>query len=195
MAVAGLCFQAPDLVARAWNDVPDGLTHFGVAEFYARMATDWGERALADLDPARLERLDTLTRRIIGAAPHSLGSVFAGWRAMPTPDSVAGRVALTTHVFREMRGAAHIAAVIAVGLAPVDAVVASTNAPPYTGPDHAERMGFVGPFRDPQEVRRQRLDADALTNRILEPFFDVLTPSELAEFADLFQSTRNAIDI
>jgi hypothetical protein len=102
---------------------------------------------------------------------------------------------LTTQILREMRGAAHINAIAAVGISPLDAILASTNAPPRTGPEYAERMGFPGPFRDPEEVRGQRLEAEALTARILEPFFAALDGAELAEFGEVVETTRNAIDM
>ncbi|MFV0257955.1 MAG: helix-turn-helix domain-containing protein [Acidimicrobiales bacterium] len=194
-AIAALGFHGPDLIRTAWADVPDGMTHYDTSLSYAQRAIEWGERELTVFDPDRLERLDGYTRRIIDAAPTSLGAIFAGWRALPTPDSVGGRVGLTTQVFREMRGAAHLIAVISVGLTPLDAILASTNAPPRTGPGYAEQMGFTGPFRDPEEVRARRLDAERITSRILEPFYDVLDADELADFAELFESTRNAIDM
>ncbi|MFK7918507.1 MAG: hypothetical protein AB8G14_10545 [Ilumatobacter sp.] len=194
-AIAGLAFHAPDIITRAWHGVPAAMTHLEVAYTYAQLAIRWGESELARFDSDRLERLDDYGRRIIDAAPSSLGSIFAGWRNVPVPESVEGRVALTGHVLREMRGAAHIAAITTVGLTPLDAILASTNAPPRTGPKYAERMGFVGPFRDPDEIREQRLEADVITSKILTPYFDVLDADELADFADVFESTRNAIDM
>lgn len=194
-AIAGLVFHGPDVIRRAWADVPANLSHLQVAQEYAGRAIAWGETALAGFDPDRLELLDRCARRIIDAAPTSLGAVFAGWRALPPPDSVTGRVGLTTQVFREMRCAAHIVAVNAVGLSPVEAILASTNAPPRTGPEYAEKMGFPGPFADPALFRERRLEAEVLTSRILEPFFAVLDPAELAEFADVFVATRDAIDM
>jgi hypothetical protein len=194
-AIAGLVFHAPERIRRAWDDVPAGLSHLKIAEEYAAVAVAWGERELAGFDVDRLELLDRSARRIIDAAPSSLGAVFAGWRALPQPDSAAGRVGLTTQVFREMRGAAHVVAITAVGLTPLQAILSSTNAPPRTGPEYAERMGFEGPFPDPALFRERRLEAEALTTRILEPFFAVLEPDELDAFADVFVSTRDAIDM
>ncbi|MFK8024666.1 MAG: hypothetical protein AB8G26_11965 [Ilumatobacter sp.] len=194
-AIAGLAFHAPDIITRAWNGVPTGMTHRDVSHAYAQLAVRWGETELSRFDSERLERLDVYGRRIIEAAPSSLGAVFAGWRRIPTPESVEGRVALTTHVLREMRGAAHIAAITAVGLTPLDAILASTNAPPRTGPGYAERMGFVGPFRNPDDVREQRIEADVITSKILVPYFAALTADELADFAEIFETTRHAIDM
>jgi hypothetical protein len=172
------------------------MTHFEVAQHYASRTVSWGEEALTPVfDHADLERIDSLGRRIIDAAPSILGPIFAGWRALPRPDDVGARVALTTQILREMRGAAHIHAIVAHGLTPLDAILASTNAPPRTGPGYAERMGFAGPFRDPEEVREPRLAAEATTASIMETYFQVLSPEELADFGQLVETTRNAIDM
>lgn len=195
VAAGALAFHAPDNVARAWDNLPDGLDHHTVAVHYAGRVAEWGDRVISTFDPDRMERLHTLGRRIIDAAPGCLGAIFAGWRALPVPDTVGARVAMTTQIMREMRGAAHINAIVAVGITPLDAILASTNAPPRTGPQYAERMGFRGPFRDPAEVREQRLEAETLTARILEPFFSVLGPEELADFGELVETTRNSIDM
>lgn len=196
VAAGGLAFHAPEHVEQAWHAVPAGLTHLEVAGHYLGLINAWGERELTpNFEHAKLEVIDSLGRRIIDAAPDALGSVFAGWRAMPRPSDVGARVALTTHILREMRGAAHIDAIIACGISPLDAILASTNAPPRTGPEYAARMGFTGPFRDPEEVRAQRFEAEEVTARILVPYFSALSSSELAEFGEVVETTRNAIDM
>lgn len=195
VAAGALAFHSLDKVADAWDTLPESVSHFEVAEHYAGRCVEWGERVLPMFETDRLETIDRLGRRIIDAAPLALGPIFAGWRALPQPESVFGRVALTTQVMREMRGAAHIAAVLACGLTPLDAILASTNAPPRTGPEYAMRMGFEPPFRSPDEVRSARLEAEKLTSRILEPFFAALSPGELAEFGETVETTRNAIDM
>lgn len=195
VAYGALAFHGPADVYEAWAAVPAGMTHLEVSEHYRSRITKWGEEALQVFEPARLERIDTLGRRIADAAPACLGALFTGWRAMDQPDDLGARVALTTHLLREMRAAAHITAIVSVGITPLDAILASTNAPPRTGPGYAERMGFSGPFRDPEEVRAQRLEAEVITGRILEPFFATLSPDELDEFGEVVETTRNAIDM
>lgn len=194
-ATAALAFRNPEKVERAWQSIPAELTPYDISVMFAGRAHQWGEAELVPFDTDRLERLDGLGRRIANAAPSSLGAVFAGWRAMPQPDSVHARVALTTHMLREMRCAAHIAAVHAVGISPLDAILASTNAPPRTGPGYAELLGFTGPFRDPAEVRSQRLEAEEITARMLRPYFAVLDDDELSDFGEIVETTRNAIDM
>ncbi len=200
VAAGGLGFLGPDMVRAAWEAVPDGVSHLAVASEYARCCTDWGRAELARFDPVVLDGVDRMGRRIADAVPLSMGGVFAGWRALDQPQGggagdVGARVALTMHLLRELRGAAHIAAVLAVGITPLDAVLASPAVPPRTGPPWAEHLGWTGPFRNADEVRAARLEAEALTSRMLVPYFSVLDEAELGLFADTIEATRNAIDM
>ena len=142
-----------------------------------------------------MARLDELGRRIADAADGSLGVVFAGWRAQPQPDDVNARVALTMHVLRELRGGAHIIAVHACGITPLEAVLASPAPPPRSGPVWAEHLGWTGPFADAANHREARMDAERLTSKMLLPIYESIGDEALDEFAELVETTRNAIDM
>ncbi|MGL5857543.1 MAG: helix-turn-helix domain-containing protein [Angustibacter sp.] len=189
VAAAAIAFEPLDAVERAWRAVPDGLTHYDVALHYRDVLTAWGDRVFAPVDRDTLGAVDDLGRRIVDAVPAALGTLFTGWRRLPVPDSVTGRAALTIHLIRELRGAAHIVAIAACGLTPLDAILAATHAPPRTGPAYAERLGFTGPFRDPAQVRDQRVEAERLTTAIIEPYFSILSPAELARFGEAVVTT------
>jgi helix-turn-helix protein len=195
VAAAGLAFLGPGRVRAAWESLPEGLTHRQVADAYTALCCEWGTAELARFDRRRMGRLDELGRRIADAADGSIGAVFAGWRAQPQPDDVNARVALTVHVLRELRGGAHIIAVHACGITPLDAVLASPAAPPRSGPVWAEHLGWSGPFRDPASAREARVEAERLTSRILAPIYGSIGDAALDEFAELVETTRNAIDM
>ena len=195
VAAAGLAFLAPERVRAAWESLPEGLTHRQVADAYTGLCCSWGATELARFDRDRMTRLDELGRRIADAADGSIGAVFAGWRAQPQPDDVNGRVALTIHVLRELRGCAHIIAVHACGITALDAVLCSPAAPPRTGPAWAEHLGWSGPFRDAEWARAARMEAERLTSRILLPIYGSIGDGDLDEFAELVETTRNAIDM
>lgn len=188
VAAAAIAFEPLDEVRKAWLTVPDGLTHYDVALHYHRIITGWGERVFEHLDHDVLQLLDERGRRISNAAPAAIGTLFAGWRRLPAPNSLPARAALTLHLLRELRGAAHIAAITACGLTPLDAILAAPHPPPRTGAAYAERMGYHGPFRDPEEVRDQRIEAEKLTTSILVPYFQALGPEELAEFSEAVEA-------
>lgn len=195
VAAAGLGFLSPERVRAAWESLPDGLTHRQVADAYAALCCRWGATELAKFDGARMARLDELGRAIADAADASIGAVFAGWRAQPQPDDVNARVALTVHVLRELRGGAHIIAVNACGITPLQAVLASPAPPPRSGPIWAEHLGWSGPFSDAGAAREPRVEAERLTSKIIAPIYASIGESALDDFAELIESTRNAIDM
>jgi hypothetical protein len=195
VAAAGLGFLSPERVRAAWESLPDGLTHRQVADAYAALCCRWGATELAKFDPARMARLDELGRGIADAADTSIGAVFAGWRVQPQPDDINARVALTMHVLRELRGGAHIIAVNACGITPLEAVLASPAPPPRSGPAWAEHLGWIGPFGDATSAREPRAEAERLTSKIVAPIYASIGESALDEFAELVETTRNAIDM
>ncbi len=195
IAAAAIAFVAPESVQAAWEHLPSGMTPSKVSETYAARCTGWGTETLAAFEPARMERLDRLGRRVADGASPALGVLFAAWRAVAQPDDVGGRATLTMQVLREMRGAAHIIAIQACGLTPVDAILASPAPPPRSGAPWAEHLGWPGPFRDPDEVRTARLEAERVTTEIIAAHLAVLSPDELADFAELAETTRDSIDM
>jgi hypothetical protein len=195
VAAAGLAFIAPQRVRAAWNALPADLTPRRVADAYTDLCCRWGTSTLAAFDSDRMARLDELGRRIADAADGSLGVVFAGWRQQPQPDDFNARVALTMHVLRELRGGAHIIAVNACGITPLDAVLASPAPAPRSGPPWAEHLGWSGPFVDTSGAREARLEAERLTSRMLVPIYASIGAEALDEFAELVETTRNAIDM
>jgi len=195
VAASGLGFISPVGVLAAWSAIPPHLSPSAIHAAYAERCMAWGRDVLSAFDPARMARLDELGRRVADGASPALGVVFAGWRAKPQPDHIGERVALTTQVLREMRGAAHLVAIQACGLSPLDAVLASPAPPPRSGPEWAHHLRWTGPFRDPAEMRDARLDAERLTTTIMERHLAVLDPDELDEFGEIVETTRNAIDM
>lgn len=196
VVAAGLGFIGPDYIAEAYAALPAGLTLAAIGTEYAKLCTEWGTAELTRFDPDRMERLDAYGRRLLDAASPAFGPVFAAWRAVPQPADVGGRVALTVHVLRELRGGAHIAAVLAAGITPLDAVLASPAPPPRSGPAWAKTLHWGdGPFRDAAEVVDARREAEAITSRMLHPVYATLDPDELEDFAELVETTRNSIDM
>jgi hypothetical protein len=195
VATAGLGFLAPARVRAAWDSLPPGLSHRGVADAYTELCCRWGSESLCAFDSRRVARIDELGRAIADAADGSIGTVFAGWRAQPQPDDVNARAALTMHVLRELRGGAHILANAACGITPLQAVLASPAPPPRSGPAWAEHLGWTGPFDDAESARAARLEAERLTSRIIMPAYSAVGEAALDEFAELVETTRNAIDM
>jgi len=59
----------------------------------------------------------------------------------------------------------------------------------------AEHLGWVGPFADATGMREARLEAERLTSKMLTPIYGSIGEVALDEFAELVETTRNAIDM
>lgn len=196
VAAAGLAFLAPDYVRATWDHLPPGTTHSALAAEYIELGQRWGTLELARFDRDRLERLDQIGRTIVNAAEGSMGTVFAGTRALPQPDEVGARVSHTIHVLRELRGAAHIMSVHVCGLTPLQAILVSPAVPPRTGPAWATHLGWSGPFVEAtDDMREARLEAERMTSRLLCPIYASVGDDDLEVFAELIEATRNSIEM
>ena len=74
----------------------------------------------------RLATLAALLGRVVEAASVAGAPLFAGWRTLPEPDDAPALALHRLNALRELRGALHGAAVLTVGLSPVEAIVVHT---------------------------------------------------------------------
>lgn len=183
----GVC--SPSFVQRYWEHRPDGLSSMDCSEAYAAVAAEWGRVKLAAVATKNLERLDELASRVASAADASMGTLFAGWRSIEHPDDPAGRVTVRLNVLREMRGGAHLLAVAAVGLTPLDAVM-STDDPVRGGEAGASRFGWTAPFPAPK--LEARVEAEALTSVYASAPFEALASAERSELVELVDEVASA---
>lgn len=191
VAAAAIGFMAPDRVRQYWESRPAEISPARSAELYAEAAATWGRQALASVPSSELERLDELADRVSAAADPSIGTLFAGWRALPRPDDLAGRVTIVLNVLRELRGAAHLAASHAVGLGPHGAI-ASAEDQVRGGVAGAERFGWTEPHPSPEPERRA--EAERLTTSIVAPAFATLDAAEQQELISLVATARAVLD-
>ena len=158
------------------------------ASAYAEASQDWGRQ---NLDGApNLERLVELLRRVATAADPAGAPLFAGWRAMPLPDDAPGAAAQLLHVMREHRGAMHGMAVLTSGLAPRDAVIAST------GESGAQFFNWPEPYPDREPLLDLHAEAEDVTDELAALPYLALDEAERAELVELLQTTQaHAFDL
>ncbi|MEI7547531.1 MAG: hypothetical protein WCK21_05680 [Actinomycetota bacterium] len=169
-------FFAPALMRKMWNE---GIAVEGArasATRYGAACAQFGRTRLAGF--AATERLAELAGRVAGGVDDSGLALFAGWRAEPRPSDSEGRAYFLLHVLRELRGGVHLLAVVASGLTPLEAVLASS------GEANAMRFGWTGPFPTVDAGARAR--AEDLTDRVLARLYSaVLSDAETEELATL----------
>ena len=178
VVVAAFAFFPPALVTEHWNAGRAVMAPRDAAVAYAGMCNEWGRRNLTDL-PGIERALELLERVADEAEPFGL-PLFVGWRALPRPDDVPGRLGQVLNVMREHRGSVHACAVAAVGLGPLEANVAGSY-----GTAGAEFLGWEPPFPDPTPHRADWDRAEELTSAAAARPFGVLTDAERSELVAL----------
>lgn len=174
-------FFHPAMVARHWaagralRPLPETVAR------YAEVCRDWGRSRLGALPG--VDRLAELLGVVADAADPTGYPLFAGWRSVPLPEDAPARVSQLLHVLREHRGGAHLVAVLACGLTPLQAVVA--------GPYGVAEVAFHGwpephPVLD-DELRTRHARAEDLTDRLVAPAYAALDADRAEELVRLLK--------
>ncbi len=184
VACAALFFFPVDVVYATWTRARSVMSPDAAAARYAEACRAWGRAHLAGLDG--LDRLCALGERVVGASDPAGRLLFAGWMRMPLPDDTPGRAAQVLHLLREARGGWHVAAVMACGLAPLEALIVNGGA------DAAALFGWPGPYPDPASLAARHADAEKLTDRLSARDLAVLEPGERDELAAVLGAIAQA---
>jgi hypothetical protein len=178
VVIAAEAFFPPDVVRRAWEEGRALVAPADAARFYGRLCADHARRRFAD--DGGTARLVALVERAVDGAPYAGLPLSAGWRALERPADAPGRLGVLLNCLREHRGSVHAAAVAAVGLGPLEAIVAGSH-----GEANARFFEWPEPYPDP-DVHRARWDAaEDLTASAAGLPYDALTSEERGELASL----------
>ena len=172
VVVAAFAFWPPAIVTEHWNAGREVMAPYDAALLYARCCNEWGRVHLSG-DLARPLRL---LEKVVDRAEAAALPLFAAWRLLPRPDDAPGRLAQVINVMREHRGSVHAAAVAAMGLHPLEAVMAGAY-----GEANARFFEWSEPYPDPAEHRARWDAAEDLTAAAAAPPYDVLTAAERVE--------------
>lgn len=176
---AAMGFIAPAAVAEGWDAARKVASPPEIAGCNLAECCRWGHAHLGTF--AGLRRLLELAERVVVDAEPAGMPLFAAWRAMPIPDdSEPARAAVLLHLMREHRGAAHLLAVRASGLSPIEAIIAGPD-----GEAGATAFGWQPPFPAFEPLLRRHALAEAFTDRIAGEAYRGLTPQERQELAAL----------
>ncbi|SCL27411.1 hypothetical protein GA0070616_3495 [Micromonospora nigra] len=183
-AAAALGFIAPDAVADGWDAAARTVRPAEVAAVNLAECCRWGDEQLGRLPG--VDRLAALLDRAVAAADASGLPLFAAWRAMPAPDGGPGaRAAAALRLLREHFTGAHLLAVRAAGMTPLEAVLAGPD-----GQFGAAACGWPPPYPAVGPLVRRRLWAEAVTDRLAAPAFAALGPAAGAELVELLAAAR-----
>lgn len=178
VVAAAFGFFQPDQLRAVWERVLRVGPAREAARLYGPALAAYGAAALEGFDEGT--RLAELLERVVDAAGPCALPLFAGWRAEPRPDEPRARACHAMHLLREWRGGAHVAAVTALGIAPLDAVVLNG------GSMYAEFYQWPKPWGDGGGSESALAQAEVLTDGQCAPVFErALMANERGELVDL----------
>ena len=183
VVTAAFGFWPADVIRDAWDGAREVLDVATARDRYAEVCRAWGREHLEGLADA--DRLAELLGWVVDGCEVVGLPLFAGWRAVPLPDDGLGRAMQLLHVLREHRGGTHLLAVIASGLAPLQAILAGAG-----GSGNAAFYGFEEPFESAGHLATARAEAEALTDRLVAPAYDVLSHDERLELLELLTAAQ-----
>jgi hypothetical protein len=176
VVVAALVFFAPQTVHDAWARSHAVMSRDRAAREWLATGHAWAERHLPDdIDwPA----VAALLAPVVQAAPAAGAPVFAALRTFDEPEAPKPLALHRLNALRELRGALHGAAVLTVGLAPVEAIVVHT-------PKMLRAFGWPEPHPDAGPLAARWQLAEARTDRMLGRHLAVLDDEERTELVEL----------
>lgn len=164
-------YFAPDLVAKMWRSAATRLALREAGRAYSECAAQFGRDHFGGLpDP---EAFCSAAESVVTAVHPAGLTLFAGVAAEPRASDSPGRAMQLATVLRELRGGAHLIAVLAVGLAPRVAHY-------MDNPAFFTAFGYQeGEAPEVSAADRDRLaGADRLTDELLTPAFGALDPEQ-----------------
>jgi len=155
----------------------------------AEAAREWAGRLHAfarekyppDFDSATLA---SLLGRVVSAASVAAAPLFAAWRTLPEPDDPPALALHRLNALRELRGALHGAAVLTVGLAPIEAIIVRT-------PSMIPMAGWKEVPDDPAPFADRWSLAEARTDRMFGRNLAVLDAAERGALVDLLATLNS----
>ncbi len=153
------------LINKIWTSAADILAPRDAGRAYVECCAELGRAKLAAVEG--LDAFNAAAETVVRAANPAGLALFAGLAAEPMPDDAPGRAAHLAAVLRELRGSAHLVALLATGLKPEVAHAMKR-------PDMIAGFGWdpapeIGPD-DPGKVDA----AEGLTDTLLVPAYSAL---------------------
>jgi hypothetical protein len=191
VVAAALGFIAPDAVRAGW----EAATAIGPAAVASARFAECGRWGMENLDPGEdaeqrkaLSRLVELAELVVDGADATGMPLFAAWRSMPVPTPLGARVAVLAHLLTEHRAGAHLIAVRACGLSPLEATIAAPS-----GAQEAAALGWQPPYPPRLPLLRRYAYAEALGETVASSAYRGLTAGERGELVALL--TRAAASV
>jgi hypothetical protein len=179
IVTAAFVFFPEDTIRPRWDRAGLVMTRRRAAMEFAACAHTWAEEHIPDdIDAARLAEL---AGRVETESAAALAPLFAGWRLLDEPRAPKSLAIHRLNALRELRGAIHAAAILTVGLSPIEAIAVSA-------PTMLRRYSWPEPWPEPGPLRERWNLAEARTDRVFGRRLAVLDETERKELVELLHA-------
>ena len=175
VVVSAFALFNPTFVEMGWRQTKEQGSPPDAAAALATGIGRWSADTFGHLDG--LDDFAAAARAVFDATEPMSQALYAGWRAMPVPDDPAAATGLALQILRELRFGFHIHALSAVGMAPVEAVVAQS------GPQQAQMFGWSEPFPDPESLKAVHRQAEEITSARMNEVYEAIDADQRAHVA------------
>lgn len=185
VVAAAFVFFEPAMINDAWNRSAPVMPRADATLAFAECGYSWARANLADDEAERT--VAEVATKVINAASPAGAPMFAAQRALAVPSSVPEAAFHQLNVLRELRAAKHGAAVLSVGLTPLEAMAVRE-------PNMAAIFGWTGVLPPVGEISAQWQAAEDATDLAMGSAFEVLEVSEAEAFATACSALRAKLD-
>ncbi|MBT5579246.1 MAG: hypothetical protein HOJ56_02945 [Acidimicrobiaceae bacterium] len=157
------------LIAKMWDSARSIVDPRQAARELLDCGHAIGRAEFSDLDG--LDAFNEAAEAVIATTDPAGLALYAGYAAEPLPDDAPARAMQLAITLRELRGSAHLVAVLAAGLTPAQAHTIKR-------PDMVAQFGWEESPVIEEHHRRSLDQAEELTNKIAGHGFASLTPEQ-----------------
>ena len=176
VVTSAFAYFHPATIDKIWNSAKERVEPRAAAALYSECCAEFGRARLSGIETSVLDAYVDAAEAVVAATDVAGLALYAGWAAEPRVDDAQGRAMQLIALLRELRGSAHIVALVASGLAapiahaikrPDDTATFGWDPAPEIGPDDRDRYDAAEALTD-QILVSSHLDltdaqAEALT--------------------------------
>ncbi|MCB0996574.1 MAG: hypothetical protein KDB21_15880 [Acidimicrobiales bacterium] len=175
----------PATVEHMWSTSRSNHSAAELRDIYGLALAAGARAAFAEVEG--VDRFVELGRKVIDAVEPLGTALFAGWRNVAVPDDAPGAAGLVVQTLRELRGDLHIHGIAAVGLTPLQALMARD------GEGRAKMFGWPEPYPDGTPWKDQHVRAEEITSALMTACYEVLSDDERTDLVEIVPRLQAAV--
>ena len=183
-ATSAFGYFAPAVMDKMWNSAREKCSPREAAAAALECNANIGRTKLADV--AGLKAFCEAAEQVVADVNPAALSLYAGASAQPLPDDLAGRAMHQCVLHRELRGSAHLAAVIAAGIHPGVAHA-------IRRPNDIETFGWPADIAITDDDRTKLAAVDVQTDALSASHYSTLSDDQRSAFVAGVEAIAAAI--